>query len=234
MRDNGFASKIHLPAVMSEFIATTLFLFITMTAIAASARDIVAVALVFGGTITILIIVFTHHSGAHMNPAVTVGLWVTKRLDNLTAFAYIVAQMGGAVLGAYLARWALPQGTTLEFGLTTITRNVHPVSALLVEVLLTFVLVTVIFATSVDHRNDRRFAPLAIGMAVTVAVFAGGPITGAALNPARWFGPALVEGSWAAASTYAAGPLLGAMLGALVYQQFLLPKDLASADDEEE
>lgn len=234
MTSSGILQKIHFPAVMAEFVATTLFLFLTMIAVVAASSTVtsnwVAIALAFGGAVTILIVVFTHHSGAHMNPAVTIGLWVTKRLDSPTAGAYIVAQMAGGVLGSYLALFALPAQATLARGAVAVTREVSVVAALLVETLLTFLLVTVIFATSVDRRNDRRFAPIAIGLTVLVAVLAGGPLTGAALNPARWFGPALVEGTWAHLHIYIAGPVLGAMLGALAYTQFLLPKDQAELE----
>ncbi len=225
--------KTPWPAVSIEFVATTLFLFLTMSAVQAANGDWVVIALAFAVSVTLLIMVFTHHSGAHMNPAVTLALWSTKRIDGMTAVAYIVAQLLGGILGAFLANLVQPEGSALTEGATTFVRDLTPFSGMLIEFLLTTFLVLVIFAVAVDHRNDRRFAPVAIGLAVLVAVLAGGPYTGAALNPARWLGPALVQGEWTNAVVYTVGPALGGMFGGLVYQQFLLPQEEELADEEE-
>jgi MIP family channel proteins len=240
MRDTNSTNPLPWPAVTIEFVATTLFLFLVSTAVQAANGNWVVIALAFGGSVAILIAVFTHHSGAHMNPAVTLALYITKRLEGRTAIAYIAGQMAGGLLGTFLASLVQPAGSELTTVATVFVRDLNPVAGLFIEVLLTFILVLVIFAVSVDHRNDTRFAPLAIGLTVMVAVLAGGPYTGAALNPARWFGPAVMQGEWANLTAYTAGPFIGAMLGGLVYQQFLMPKDeatvstVASLDSEEE
>jgi len=177
------------------------------------------VALTFGLIITVMIAATGHISGAHFNPAVTFAFALIRRLPWRVVPVYILAQLGGGVLGA-LTLYGLfgnvvhlgatvPQGTDLQ--------------SLGLEVLLTAVLMFVITAVATDAQAAGQLAALAIGATVALDALWGGPISGASMNPARSFGPALVAGDWQSHWIYWVGPLVGAALGAWVYQLIRQP-----------
>lgn len=175
----------------------------------------VGVSLVFGLVIMVMIYATGHLSGAHINPAVTIAFTITRHFPGRDAAAYIAAQLVGAVAGALLllAAWSdkpAHLGTTLP--------SVGTGTALVYEIVLTAFLMFVIIAVATDTRAVGAAAAIAIGGTVGLDALFGGPITGASMNPARSFGPALASGTWTHFWIYVVGPVIGAALGAFAYQ----------------
>lgn len=183
------------------------------------------IAVAHGLAILISIYAFGHISGGHFNPAVSFGMWVTRRIGLVKMILYWVAQL----LGASLAAWVLStlyQGGPVDvhLGTPTIDPTIGPRAGFLLEALLTFFLVTTVFGSAVDPRAPNGFAGLAIGLSITACVLCGGALTGAAMNPARAFGPALLSHYWQDAWVYWAGPLLGGGVAALLYDRLFLAR----------
>jgi aquaporin NIP len=175
----------------------------------------VGVALVFGLVIMAMVYATGHLSGAHINPAVTLVFTLTRHFPAREAVAYVAAQLAGAVAGALLllAVWT---GQPAELGATV--PSVGTGSALVYEVVLTAFLMFVIMAVATDTRAVGATAAIAIGGTVALDALFGGPVTGASMNPARSFGPALVAGEWHDFWIYVLGPIAGATLGGFAYQ----------------
>jgi MIP family channel proteins len=173
------------------------------------------VSAVFGLVIMAMIYATGHLSGAHINPAVTIAFAATKHFPARDALAYIAAQFAGAVVGALLLLAVWPDKPA-ELGATVPSVGVG--SALVYEMMLTAFLMFVIMAVATDTRAVGAGAAIAIGGTVGLDALFGGPVTGASMNPARSFGPALVAGEWADFWIYLVGPIAGATLGALAYQ----------------
>lgn len=203
-------------------------------------QNLVAIALAHGLAIGLMVAAAGHISGGHFNPAVTLGMLVTRRISPGPAVAYIVAQLIGAVLGAGALTLTFLDidRNRVELGLPMIGNSItaDPVeklsstNALVMEAILTFFLVFVIFGVAVDRRSGgRAIAGLAIGLTITMDILAGGAVSGAAMNPARWFGPAIVQQEFANFWIWIIGPAIGAVIAALLYNEFLL----GSSDDDE-
>lgn len=173
------------------------------------------VSLVFGLVIMAMVYATGHLSGAHINPAVTLAFTLTRHFPMREAGAYLAAQLTGAALAA-LCLLAVWPDAPADLGTTTPT--VSTASALLYEALLTAVLMFVIMAVATDTRAVGAGAAIAIGGTVALDALFGGPVTGASMNPARSFGPALATGSWSDLWIYVLGPVVGAAAGALAYQ----------------
>ena len=175
----------------------------------------VGVSIVFGLIIMVMIYATGHLSGAHINPAVTIAFTLTRHFATRDAVAYIVAQLLGAVAGALtlLAVW-----TDKPAALGATVPSVGAGSAFVYELILTAFLMFVIIAVATDTRAVGAAAAIAIGGTVGLDALFGGPVTGASMNPARSFGPALVAGEWTDFWLYVAGPVVGAALGAFAYQ----------------
>jgi MIP family channel proteins len=166
-----------------------------------------------------------HISGGHLNPAVTVGFWVTRRLSTLQALFYWIAQLLGAVAATYVLIAIVPDTiwSSAGRGITLLAPDFTRLHAMLLESVMTFFLVFVVFATFVDARGAlNRTSAFAVGLTVSVGVLFGGPFTGAAINPARAFGPALAARYWANHGVYWVGPLLGGVLAAVIYDRLFL------------
>jgi aquaporin NIP len=172
-------------------------------------------ALVFGLVIMVMIYATGHLSGAHINPAVTLAFTLTRHFPTREAGAYVAGQLLGAFTGALLLLAIWPDQPA-SLGATT--PSISAGSALVYETALTAFLMFVIMAVATDTRAVGAGAAIAIGGTVGLDALFGGPVTGASMNPARSFGPALVSGEWHDLWIYVAGPILGAMLGALAYQ----------------
>ena len=188
---------------------------------------ILGIALAHGLTIAIMVSALGHISGGHFNPAVTVGIWVTKRINTLDAFGYWVVQVAGAIAAAYLLRAVIPDDTwhAVALGTPELARDFPRLSAMVLEAATSFFLVLVVFATAVDERGVfRSIAGFGIGLTITLGILVAGPFTGAALNPARAFGPAVASGHWTSQGVYWVGPLAGGFLAGLLYDSVFLKK----------
>ena len=175
----------------------------------------VGIALVFGLIIMVMVYATGHLCGAHSNPGVTVAFTLSRHFPARDAVVYVGAQLAGASTGALvlLAVW-----TDKPAHLGATVPSVAPGSAFVYEVLLTAFLMFVITAVATDTRAVGAAAAIAIGGTVGLDALFGGPVTGASMNPARSFGPAIASGEWRDFWVYVAGPVIGAAAGALAYQ----------------
>ena len=180
------------------------------------------IAFAFGLTIAVMVAAVYHVSGAHFNPSVTIALLITGNVGPAKAGAYIAAQIAGAIAGVLILKLCISQPVLdgVEMGVTALGPGITAFQGLIAEIVLTFFLVFVIFGVAVGKRYTNA-APLFIGLTITAAVFVGGPISGAALNPARYLGPALFGGGLQDFWIYWVGPILGAVLAALLYSKLL-------------
>ncbi len=185
------------------------------------------VALAFGLVIMVMVAAVGHISGAHLNPAVTIAFAVTRHFPWRQVLPYIAAQTLGAAAGALLLRVLL--GSTAALGATLPAAGMGP--ALACEILLTAILMLVIMAVATDTRAVGELAAIAIGATVGLNALWAGPISGASMNPARSFGPALVSGNWQGHWVYWFGPVIGGLIGALVYQAIRGSETGASSAD---
>jgi aquaporin TIP len=190
-----------------------------------SGAGLVGVAFAHGLVIAVMASSVGHISGGHFNPAVTFGFLVTRRIAPVLAVAYWVSQLLGATIAALLLKWIYPDAVAdrAKLGAPLLNGQVSVGAGFIVEVLLTFFLVWVIFATAADPGGTfKSIAGLAIGFTITLDVLMGGPLTGAAMNPSRAFGPELVQREWADAWIWYIGPLLGGGLAVLAYELLYL------------
>lgn len=211
--------KVNPKIFLAEFIGTFALVFIGAGA-AAQVKDVgfVGVALAHGLVIALMVYVYGSLSGAHINPAVTFGLALNKVIEWADAIVYWVAQFLASVVAAALL-FAILGGAKSGLGATVLSKGISPWQGLLVEIFLTFFLVTAVYYLAVAGKA-KDFAGLMIGLTVTFCIFLGGPLTGAALNPARAFGPAIFTGNfdliWIL--VYLVGPLAGAAGAAFLYR----------------
>lgn len=210
----------------AEFIAVLLFVFIGAGAVimaggAAENDGLVAIALAHGLAIGVLVAATAAISGGHVNPAVTFAAIITGQMKAAVGFVYIAAQLLGAIAGALLLDVLIVSELTdpVNLGAHSLNKDAleSTVSGLVVEIILTFVLVFTVFATAIDKRGLKNVAPLMIGLAILIDHFIGVRLTGASMNPARSFGPALVSGEWDDHWVYWVGPLIGAALAGVTY-----------------
>ena len=173
----------------------------------------VGIGLVFGLTVAAMIFSLGHISGAHINPAVTLGFALARHFPWKMTPLYWGSQLLGATAGCLVLRGLF--GNVADMGATLPGAEVWVVAAF--EVLLTFFLMFVIMAMATDVRAVGTAAALAIGATVVLEAIFGGPISGASMNPARSFGPALVSGNWTAHWAYWVGPVVGAAVAAFTY-----------------
>lgn len=193
---------------------------------------LVVVALAHGLAIGLMIAAAGHISGGHYNPAVTVGMWIGGKIGLVKAIAYIVAQLAGAVIAALLLRYIFLEEIreAANFGIPSVNYDgdgdaliIGRARAFVTEVVLTFFLMYVIIGVAIDKRGPHAIAALAIGLTITADILMGGPLTGAAMNPARHFGPALVDGDFKDAWLYWVAPTFGAALASIVQNFILIP-----------
>ena len=173
------------------------------------------IAAAFGLVIMVMVYATGHVSGAHINPAVTLGFSITRHFPVRDAALYIPAQLAGAIAGAGVLR-LLWHDSPAHLGATL--PSIGAGGALAYEIVLTAFLMFVIMAVATDTRASGAAAAIAIGGTVALDALVGGGVTGASMNPARSFGPALVASEWHDFWIYLAGPIIGAMLGATAYQ----------------
>ena len=222
-----FTSREAWRSTLAEFIVTLLFVFLGAGSVVVSgglpngdldAARLGIIAVAHGLAIAILAYATANISGGHINPAVTFAAWMTNKISAARGLMFIAAQLSGAVIGALLLLATIPAAADTNLGAHALGHDVSISMGLLMEIIVTFALVFVIFATAVDPGGMGNLAPLAIGLAVLVDHLVAVPITVASMNPARSFGPALVSGAWSDHWIYWVGPLLGGAGAGLVYQ----------------
>jgi len=204
---------------VAEMLGTFMLVFFGTGAVVANtasggALTLTGIALVFGLVVLALIQALGDVSGAHLNPAVTVGLWIAKRLPASAVAPYVISQCIGALLASLLLHVLFPSDTGL--GATSPGSGLQPVQVLVLETLLTFFLMFVILSVTVGAKEKGITAGLTIGAVVTLEIIFAGPLTGASMNPARSIGPAIVSGRLEHLWIYLIGPLLGAGMAAFV------------------
>jgi aquaporin TIP len=208
----------------AEFIGTFALIFVAAGG-AFFARTPTDLALANGLVIAVMVSAVGFISGGHFNPAVTLGFLVTKRIAPVLAGWYWLVQFGGAILAALLLKWVLPGAaeTGANLGVPTVGSGITSGQAVVVEAVLTFFLVWVIFATAVDPRGAfKQIAGLAIGFTIAFGVVMAYGLTGGAMNPARAFGPQLAGGHWAHFWVWYVGPGAGAVIAASLYELLYL------------
>jgi aquaporin Z len=219
--------------VLAELIGTFTLVFIGAGAGALAGPDqggggIVAVALAHGLAVLTSIYMFGSISGCHINPAVTLGLLVTGRIDIVKTVLYWIAQFVGGIAAAYLLLYVIPSEITSSSGLgetVGVLTHADPLKTAVVEGVLTFFLVAAVFASGVGGRNGNA-AGVAIGLVVSMDILCGGYLTGAGMNPARTLGPALAMKNFDYLWMYFVGPFVGAVVAALLYDKLFLPAEL--------
>src|SRR5205807_8275719 len=189
-------------------------------AIKTAGHDVLGVALAHGLTIGAFACATLHISGANFNPAVTFGLLVGGHMTLDKALRYWGAQLLGGFTAALICLGLFGRDVVVT-GTPQLAINLTGAQGIVVEAILTFFLVFVVHGTTVDQRGGRQIAGLAIGSTITLDILFGGPLTGAAMNPARVFGPALAANFWHDHYVYWLGPLIGGALGGLVYRVFI-------------
>jgi aquaporin Z len=217
-----------LRSAVAELVGTFLFVLSGTTAVVANAATnqglgVVGVAVAHGVALAILVTATMNISGGHLNPAVTAGMLLVRRIDAKTAGIYVASQLAGAVLASLVVKGALPFGAVnaTSAGTPQFGAHIGTGQAVVMEIVFTFLLVSAIFGTAVSAEAPR-VGGFGIGLAVLVAALAIGPYTGAALNPARAFGPALVAGQWHSQAWYWIAPIVGAALASLLWDKVLL------------
>ncbi len=209
------------PAIVAEAIGTFLFFFIAAGAALVVTGDpaaaLLIVALAHGVVLAVLVSSFGAVSGGHFNPAVTLGLAVAGLIDPVKGAVYLVAQLVGGVAAGFALAAFLGDVTG---AVPALGEGVDPVEGIILEAIMTTVLLFAVFGTAVDARGPK-IGGLAIGLAVAADIFLGASLTGAAMNPARWFGLAVPAGDYANWYVWWIGPFLGAIVVALLYR-FLL------------
>ncbi len=207
--------------LIAEFVGTFALIFIGAGAVAIGTGGLIGAAFAHGFVVIAFIYAYGHISGTHINPAVTLGFLIAGEIEFVAAIGYWSVQFLGGILGAVLLNVVLPDPGDLGVTVLTTAANggaftVTATQGLIVEIILTFFLVNTIFNTAVSGKAGN-FAGLAIGVGLMFCICMGGPLTRASLNPARTLGPAVVSGNYADIWLYFVGPLVGAILAALLY-----------------
>ena len=215
---------------MAELIGTGALIFIGAGSIimhqyTGGGVGLVGIALAHGLTIGVMVSALGHISGGHFNPAVTAGIMATGRMKARDAFWYIGAQLLGGVIGALILKQCFPAAAiaATQLGTPMLAQGISMSNGIAIEMVLTFLLVFTVFATAVDPQGAfKSIAGFGIGTIITIDILAAGPLTGASMNPARTFGPALVGHVWAHHAVYWIGPIAGGVLAGLVYDNLFL------------
>jgi MIP family channel proteins len=211
-----------LSKCIAEAIGTFALIFIGIGAIYAN-PGLLGIALAHGLTIAVMASATGAISGGHLNPAVTFGLLCGGKIDLKDAFIYWASQLAGATIAAFVCLALFSKGIVVG-GTPQLGPNTSAMAGIVIEAIVTFFLVFVVYGTAVDPRAPK-IGGLAIGLTVTIGILFAGPLTGGALNPARVFGPALAVSFWNAHYVYWIGPMLGGALAGITYKTFLLGKN---------
>jgi aquaporin Z len=215
---------------LCEFVGTFTLIFVGVGASVANhmtngAVGITGIALAHGLALAVMISAVAATSGGHLNPAVTCGALAAGKIKPGIAVGYWVSQFAGAVAAAGVIKMAMPADalSATNFGLPGLGEGVTVGHALVMEIVLTFFLMFVVYGTAIDARAPK-VGGLFIGLTVAIGIMAGAPISGGAMNPARYLGPALMGGGLANAWIYFVGPITGSVLAAVVYKSTIEAK----------
>jgi MIP family channel proteins len=232
---SAWADRRAVAPVVAELVGTFLFFFVgigavgALTLISASSSidpsaTLLVIALAHGVVLAVLVSALGAVSGGHFNPAVTFGVWVAGQIPWRRGVAYVLAQLIGGILAAWVA-WAVIPSDAFRgnLGIPSLFPGITPLAGMTIEAVLTVVLLLAVFGTAIDPRAPK-VGGLAIGFAVGADILMGGALTGGAMNPARWFGPAAVLGNWDNSYVWIIGPLVGAGIAALLYRYLFLPE----------
>jgi MIP family channel proteins len=214
---------------VAEFVGIFGLVFVGGGAImsaAGSGGGLLQVALAHGIALAIMVSATMRISGGHLNPAITIGFLVTRRIEPFMAGVHIVAQLLGATLAAYALKALMPSAIfdAAHGGGQAVAMDITGLQAIGLEAVATFFLAFVVFGTAVDPKAPR-IGGLAIGLTIAGDILAIGPFTGGSMNPGRSFGPALASGSFEGLLIYFVGPILGAVAAALVYDRIFLREE---------
>ena len=208
---------------VAELIGTFALIFVgvLVLTVAGGGKHLIEVALAHGLVIAVMVSATMSISGGQLNPAVTLALLAIRKISPMQSAINIIMQLVGATLGGYFALFAVGGGD-ITAGVPDLSPGVGFARGVFIEAMLTFLLMFVVMGTAVDPRFGARIGGLAIGFTVALDILAGGPLTGAAMNPARWVGAAIPAAHFANALVYIVGPILGALVAALLYQNVLM------------
>lgn len=223
-------------AYMAEFVATLALVYVGGGSIVANQYladngmqtfGILGIAFAHGIVLAVMVSATMHISGGHVNPAVTIGQMVARKISLTEGIVYIISQLIGGVVGGVLLLASFPSSAwqPVNLGTPSLGAGISPATGILVEAILTFFLVFTVFATGVDKKGTGQIAGFAIGLVLTFDILAGGALTGAAMNPARAFGTAVASGFFTDHFVYWVGPIIGGILAALLYGNLLMEKE---------
>jgi len=213
----------------AEFLGTFTLCFAGQGAIvmqqAAGTNNLLVIAVAHGLALAVMISALGTWSGGHFNPAVTFGFWVTRRMSLTSAITYWVSQLLGAIAASFLLRAVVPgePGAAVHFGVPMLAAGVSVGQGFLLEFVMTFFLVTAVWGTAVDERGPK-IGGFGIGLTVCMDILFGGPLTGAAMNPARAFGAACASGVWTDHWLYWVAPMAGGAAAARIYKSLMSPR----------
>ena len=211
----------------AEFVGVFAYVFVGGAAVmmARGPGSLITVAMAHGLILAVMMSATMRISG-HLNPAVTIGFLVTRRIQPMMAGVYLVAQIIGGMVGAYALKAVVPAAlfVATRGGGNTVALDVTTGQAFLIEAIITFFLVFVVFGTAVDPQAPK-IGGLAVGFTAAANILAVGPLTGASMNPARALGPAVTSGVYEGQAIYWLGPIVGAVVAAVLYDQLFLPRD---------
>ena len=220
-----------MSALVAELVGTFYLVFVGAGAIILDAHTgggvtLLGIAVAHGLALSIAVSITGPISGGHLNPAVTLAMLATKRIAGGKAGGYIAAQLLGATVAGVLLKGFYPAQAVAKSNLGTpaLGPGVTFAQGVVIEAILTFLLLFTIFGVAVDPRAPQHITGFCIGLTVAFDILAGGPLSGASMNPARTFGPALAAGFWANHLVYWIGPVLGGLLGAFLYEGLVLPR----------
>jgi MIP family channel proteins len=219
-----------LRRLVAEALGTFMFVFfgcasVVMTAYPGGNWGVLGIAIAHGAVLSVAITATMMISGGHLNPAVTLGLAAMRRIAPVAAVGYVAAQLAGAVLAGFALKTLVPGsvGGAVMYGTPAVSGTLSIGAAIGIEALLTFFLMSAVYGTCIAWEKPP-VAGFGVGLTYVFAVMTGGAFTGAALNPARAFGPAVASGHWVAHVVYWVGPIVGALVAAALWEFVLLEK----------
>lgn len=222
--------QVTIRPLAAEFLGTFALVFIgagsvVMDAHTGGGLGLLGIASAHAIVLAVMVTATMSISGGHLNPAVTFGLWLAKKIDTPMGASYVATQIAAGLLAALCVRLLFPAmaGEVTGFGVPRMSGTLTGTEALVIEAVLTLFWVSAVFGTAVSP-DGPKVGGFAIGLVLLFDILVGGPMTGAAVNPARAFGPALVAQEWHGHYVYWAGPLLGGAAAALLWAGLLLPK----------